>query len=538
MTIRHIHRPPMDSPSKQLFLELARDLERVRIFDEDLKKVKAYERKAYYDNLDRLDEENARAHTAALDAVVALHDQVRHQAEQVLEEHNRVEEAERQRKQEAARKEQERIEREEAKKLRLQQEKAARIEAERKAKEEAEKKKAEEAERVRLAAQQAKEQEAQEERERVEAEKRQQEEQAKKAQQEAQQKAQEQQQLAQKKQQLADEKLRAENQKEVGGTRLSNDEIRAQERYVQLHKDLKAMRANMDSLGKQNPDFKKFKGDLRRSITKFVGQLREGKGANKVQTAEIRSLLEKACKFSEPSLDIRPFIAFPPEEIANTENRVPALLIFGLNILAKCIINALLNEASINPLHAEPVGVLAAQIFSTDTFIYKGIPMSDILWAKYRVVCPALWGFTGSDKTAAGRRALGWWRETPDGPFVKEQTHVDRMTALGAGFSALTLRDFGKTTRQNPFPNHIFWVSLQKLLSIPTSELQETHIILLHSMLHHSSERVLSFFGQFGLAILRKAIVDLPREVEQKSMPLGQLKLLREVYLKEKNILL
>ena len=170
--------------------------------------------------------------------------------------------------------------------------------------------------------------------------------------------------------------------------------------------------------------------------------------------------------------------------------------------------------------------------------MYKGIHMSDILWAKYRVVCPALWGFSGSEKTEAGRRALGWWREETGGPFISEQTHLDRMTALGAGYAALTLRNFGTTQLRNPFPNTMFWYSLHKILSIPTSELQDTHITLLHSMLRNSGARILGFFGQIGLVSLRKAIVDLPPVLGRKTMPVNQLKLLREIYLKEKNILL
>lgn len=237
-------------------------------------------------------------------------------------------------------------------------------------------------------------------------------------------------------------------------------------------------------------------------------------------------------------MDIRRFFAFPPEEIAHTQNNVPALLIYGLNIFAKCLISALITEASINPGHAEPIGIVAAQIFSMDGFMYKGIHMSDILWAKYRVVCPPLWGFTGSENTDDGRRALGWWREEANGPFISEQAHLDRMTALGAGFSAVTLRNFGKTARRNPFPNTLFWTSITKILSIPPSEIQDTQITLLQAMLRYSEERVLTFFGQFGLALLRKAIVELPTSLQRDTMPINHLKLLQEIYLRDKNILL
>lgn len=248
--------------------------------------------------------------------------------------------------------------------------------------------------------------------------------------------------------------------------------------------------------------------------------------------------LEKAASIPEPSVDIRQFLASPPENIAESENNVPALLIYGLNIFAKSLISSLINEASVNPGHAEPIGIVAAQIFSMDSFIYQGCHMVDILWAKYRVICPALWGFYGNEKTDSGRRAVGWKKEGPDGPFVSEQGHMDRMTALGAGYSSLTLRNFGKTPRRNPFPNHMFWYSMHKIVSVPVDELQETHVSLLAAMLRSSAERIVGFFGHVGLGLMRKAIVDIPDNITHKSMSVNQLKLLKDLYRREKNIII
>lgn len=217
---------------------------------------------------------------------------------------------------------------------------------------------------------------------------------------------------------------------------------------------------------------------------------------------------------------------------------MPAMLIYAFNIFSKSLIAALITEASLNQGHAEPVGIIAAQIFSLDAFVYKGCPMVDILWAKYRVVCPALWGFYGSEKTEGGRRALAWWRESPDGPYISEQGHADRMTALGAGFASITLRNFGKTPRKNPFPNHMFWTAMHKILTIPVDEIQETHVILLSAMLKSSAERIVGFFGHIGLALMRRAIVDLPNALPRQSMGVNQLKLLKDLYKREKNIII
>ena len=89
---------PLDSPSKQLMLDLAKDLEDLRLHNSELKKAKAYERKSFYDRLDRIDHELETQHNAALDRVAALHGQVREQAEETLRDHIRAEEEERQRK--------------------------------------------------------------------------------------------------------------------------------------------------------------------------------------------------------------------------------------------------------------------------------------------------------------------------------------------------------------------------------------------------------------------------------------------------------
>ncbi|KAJ5866155.1 Nucleoporin [Penicillium chrysogenum] len=518
------HVPPLDSPSKQLMLDLVRELEQVKIFDADLKKVHQYERKTYYENLDRIDREREAVHTAALDQAAAFHDRVREEAETTLKDHLLAEEEERIRKEEAIRKEQERVEQEKAEKARREREAAARVEAERQAKEQAEKKAQEEAAQKAAALETERkaaiEEKLRKEREQADAQKRRQNEEARKAQEEA------------------DQKAQSQQQQKLGAANLSAEEIRVQQRYMELHKTLKEMRKWLKEIGQSQPDLKATMGNLRRSIKKSVGQLRSGTGANKQQIVQLKAELEKALAYPEPTVDIRKFIAFPPEEIANSENKVPAMLIYGLNILAKSLISSLLAEASIKQSHAEPIGIIAAQIFSFDMFTYKGLHMSDIMWAKYRVVCPALWGFTGNDKTEGGRRALGWWRSADTGSWVSEQVHMDRMTALGAGYAAMTLRNFAKSPRRNPFPNTMFWASIHKILAIPPSELQETQIALLAALLRSSGERILGFFGQYGLAMMHYVVVDLPRKIGRETMAVTQLSTLKELYLKEKNFAL
>jgi nucleoporin GLE1 len=263
------HVPPLDSPSKQLMLDLVRELEQVKIFDADLKKVHQYERKTYYENLDRIDREREAVHTAALDQAAAFHDRVREEAETTLKDHLLAEEEERIRKEEAIRKEQERVEQEKAEKARREREAAARVEAERQAKEQAEKKAQEEAAQKAAALETERkaaiEEKLRKEREQADAQKRRQNEEARKAQEEA------------------DQKAQSQQQQKLGAANLSAEEIRVQQRYMELHKTLKEMRKWLKEIGQSQPDLKATMGNLRRSIKKSVGQLRSGTGANKQQ---------------------------------------------------------------------------------------------------------------------------------------------------------------------------------------------------------------------------------------------------------------
>lgn len=267
---RQVNYPPqLDSPSKQLMLDLVKDLEELRLHNSELKKVKAYERRSFYETLDRIDHEREIQHNAAIDRVAALQGQRREEAEETLRDHLRAEQEERRRKEEEARREKERLEREKAEILRCEQEEAARKEAERKAQEEAKKRAAEEAEMARKTAQ---EEQEQKQREQQEEEKRKHEAEAKKAEQDAAQH-----------QENAQRQKQAEKQKQMGGGRQTAEENKAQLRYVELHQHLKSFRQYLKEQAKASPAVKQCMGDMRRSIKKSVGQLREGKGANKTQ---------------------------------------------------------------------------------------------------------------------------------------------------------------------------------------------------------------------------------------------------------------
>ena len=58
-------------------------------------------------------------------------------------------------------------------------------------------------------------------------------------------------------------------------------------RFLEIHHNLKGLRKGMSQQAQRNPELKKNMGEWRRSIKKSVGQMREGKGANKVPVCYI-----------------------------------------------------------------------------------------------------------------------------------------------------------------------------------------------------------------------------------------------------------
>ena len=320
----------LDHRPKRFLRELGKDLEKIRHHHEELKRVKAYERKLYYEHLDLLDHEREAQHNAALDAAAAYYDQVRLEAEEDLRKHLREAEEERLREDEEEAR-QEREQREQRERLQLlektlaerearqrarakeeearkQAEQAAKAkeaaEAEKaaKAKEAAEAEKAAKAKEAEKAAKAAGPEKAVEVKKAVEAEKVAEAEKARKAAEAEKAKKAAEAEKAQKERDHIEEQQRRrqiqstaaeeetarnrqvekprEQRKRFGLAHLPESEINAHQRYLQIHQNLKKLRKNVREEGKKDAKLRQLIGDMRRSIVKCVGQLREGKGAN------------------------------------------------------------------------------------------------------------------------------------------------------------------------------------------------------------------------------------------------------------------
>ena len=296
-------------------------------------------------------------------------------------------------------------------------------------------------------------------------------------------------------------------------------------RYLDIHRALKDLRKFMTAQAKQNAQLKGSMGDMRREIRKSVGQLRDGKGANKVQVCRLSLMisicangplklqttietLKKAATLTEPQVDITMFLASPPQV---DDRNGPALLVYLLNIFAKAMIAQFINEVGVKPHIADNLGTVASHIFALDNFRWKGISLIDILIAKFHVVCPVLFGIYGNERTLEGKQRLGWWREEGGGAFVPEQRHFERMTGLGAGFAGISLKNYEKARPQNPYPDTHYWTSLARITNVPPQEITQTHFIVLKGMIENFESKFLHFFGDAAIAALRLGLIELPR---------------------------
>ncbi|POR36022.1 Nucleoporin GLE1 [Tolypocladium paradoxum] len=314
------------------------------------------------------------------------------------------------------------------------------------------------------------------------------------------------------------------------------------DRYIQIHQELKTLRKDLMAQSKvPGSPLKGELGAFRREIRVSIGQLTGGKGANIQPTTKIMSILRESLEGRVPSPPIDPsrFVAEPrqpAEGAAHNDATLPALFIYLMNICAKGIISQFINEAGANPKAADPIGVFTAQIFSNKDFQWRGQSLIDILLAKFRVVCPVLFGFRGNDRTERGRQAIGWRKDGPT--WITEQSHNDRMAGLGAGFASVALRDFSKTSKANPFPPTHYWKAFAGIVNSPANETSNTQYVVLRSMIDGHEQRFLNFYGNAAVAALRLALVDFPKKAPQNASAAGTLVALAEVLRTEGGLVL
>ncbi|KAH6689598.1 GLE1-like protein [Plectosphaerella plurivora] len=317
----------------------------------------------------------------------------------------------------------------------------------------------------------------------------------------------------------------------------------AQDAYVKIHQELKKVRKVLGEQSKMAGSPLKGKlGDLRRNIRKSVSQLSGVKGANNQAINTIVAALQESLNPRTPSDPINASLFVtdnnrqPVEGAALNSEQLPSAFIYLLNHFAKAIILQFTTEASVNPKAVEPVGIVTAHIFSNPAFHWRGKTLIDILIAKFRISCPVLFGVYGSEDTERGRAALGWRKE--DGGWVTNRTHMDRMTGLGAGFASISLRDFSKASKTNPYPPSNYWKAVAAIINTPAGRTTNTHYKVLSSMLDSHEARFIQFYGNAAIAALRMAIVEFPKRAPPNSQEAQSLQVLGQLLQKNSGLVL
>ncbi|OAA72264.1 GLE1-like protein [Cordyceps fumosorosea ARSEF 2679] len=305
------------------------------------------------------------------------------------------------------------------------------------------------------------------------------------------------------------------------------------ERYVQIHQELKKLRVSLQAAAKvAGSPLKGTMGEYRREIRVSIGQLTSGRGANKQPIDKIIAALRDALqqKVPSPPIEVGKFVVHarqPVEGAAHNDDTLPALFIYLVNICAKAIINQFINECGANPKAADPIGIFTAHVFSMPEFLWRGASLIDILMAKFRITCPVLFGLSGSDKTERGRLALGWRKDGP--AWITEQSHNDRMAGLAAGYAAVSLRDFSRSSKKNPYPPSHYWTTLAGIVNCPAGQTSNTQYIVVRYLIDGHEQRFFNFFGNAALAALRLALVEFPKRAPGNSPAAGSLQALAEV---------
>ncbi|KAG9960722.1 GLE1-domain-containing protein, partial [Aureobasidium melanogenum] len=269
--------------------------------------------------------------------------------------------------------------------------------------------------------------------------------------------------------------------------------------YLTIHKGLKEMRKTVK---KQSDSPQWSINEHRRKITTVIGQFTPDKVKNRVALKRVLEILNEVLNsHPEPTINVTPFLANPPD---NSERHMPLALVYLLNLISKLVINQFCSD---NIATIDALAIVLVTVFSKPEYLHNGTTsLIDILLAKYHVVCPVLFGIYGNEKTDEGKQRIGWW------DYISLEDHKTRMAGLATGYGCLSLRDFSKSKSNNPFPPPNYWRALSYFANTPPAHLQPTHWLVLKGLVDTHIEKFLKFYGQAGLAALRKVLVELPKD--------------------------
>jgi nucleoporin GLE1 len=281
-------------------------------------------------------------------------------------------------------------------------------------------------------------------------------------------------------------------------------------KYIELHKRMKQFRVTFWNQHKRAGEaLKEPIGDARRNMRLKLGQINVHRETSQVA---IRSLREQsfnvALQTPGPTVDIRPFIisqAIPP--LANeAEAQYPAFLLYLWICFEKFLLKQFEKEAANEDGRIiQEIGLIAASLFADQRYMWKGIPLIDILLAKMHHVCPILFGIRGSMRDAQGQARLGWMPIDKNPPTA--EIYMQRVRGLAAGYASMSLRSF-KAVPAVPMSD--YWRTIVMVCNTPPEDLYPGHFAILNGLIRDFYKKFMAFYGAQAKGVLRRATIDVP----------------------------
>lgn len=123
----------------------------------------------------------------------------------------------------------------------------------------------------------------------------------------------------------------------------------------------------------------------------------------------------------------------------NSDASVPIAFVWTVNELAKMLVRQVEAECSIKPETADPIGITIIAAFASDELTINGKSFIDIIIARLLKRNPILRGELGPEDTEPDRKRLGW-KVDEDGKWEVEETHINSLVGLTAGYAAIAGR--------------------------------------------------------------------------------------------------
>ncbi len=302
-------------------------------------------------------------------------------------------------------------------------------------------------------------------------------------------------------------------------------------KYLRLHLRMKQFRnAFWNEHKKTTSPLKQPVGDARRALRTRLGQINVER---KDSVAAIKRLREEcfdmAMKTPGPMIDIRPFlISQPIPQLANeAEAAYPAFLLYVWICFEKFLLKQFEKEAANEDGRViQEVGLIAASLLGDQKYMWKGLPLTDIVLAKLHRACPPLFGIRGAMNTAEGRLRLGY------GPNLTPDSYSQRLRGIGSGFAAMSLRTFAAKAPAMPISE--YWRAIVSICNTPPEHLWPGHFAILNGLIRDYYKKFVNFYGVSAKAVLRRATIDLPNRAPERCKDIkGTLSALPEVWKKE-----